>query len=61
MQKIKPTYCTFEQAKLLKEKGFIGSKKITYYLPGDKKPRKHIGALTNSLNRHLYISAPEQW
>jgi len=58
---IKPTYVSFEQAKWLKEKGFKSNRKITYYLYGDKKPRKYVGGISNSLNTDLYISAPEQW
>ena len=61
MTKIKPTYVTFEQAKLLKKKGFNIPTNLCYAdgdnraLPFNCGNSKHIN------NKHPYYSAPEQW
>lgn len=67
MKNIQPTYVTFEQAKLLKEKGFVlGSKK--YYgghgwnVGDDIKHYEH-GLCTNNTPGYFedVCEAPEQW
>jgi len=57
--KIEPTYVTFEQAKLLKEKGFINS--IKAYYPNDRFSNgdRIIEGWNNNSDSH--VSAPEQW
>jgi len=57
---IKPTYVSFEQAKLLKEKGF--NEKC---VQGYNKSEKYLGELIvdfpNRNTDNIVISAPEQW
>src|SRR3972149_4789732 len=59
--KIEPTYCTFEQAKLLKEKGFDVPIYSVYYL--DAIPPSittRVSSLEGTLSG-CELSAPEQW
>jgi hypothetical protein len=57
---IKPTYCTFEQARKLKEKGFDEK-----CLQGYNTLEKYLGELIvnfpNKNTDNIVISAPEQW
>jgi len=59
---IKPTYVTFEQAKLLKEKGFDEITKATYQYQ-NLETNCDYDEFKNSLFTydHFEISAPEQW
>jgi len=53
---IKPTYVSFEQAKLLKEKGFdVITNKLYYYNGSD------FITLINKNSENFGFSAPEQW
>jgi hypothetical protein len=60
--KIKPTYVTFEQAKLLKEKGFDEITKSIYQYDNLEIDNDYVN-FRNSLFSYDYfeISAPEQW
>ena len=56
---IKPTYVTFKQAKLLKEKGFDEKVEGCYF---DNQFNKITNGVRNSVYQSTrYISAPEQW
>jgi hypothetical protein len=59
MSKIEPTYVTFEQAKLLKEKGFNEECETSYYTHYEKLMIENNGA-TKITPMHNY-SRPEQW
>ncbi len=54
---IEPNYVTFEQAKLLKEKGFNLETHYNFDLTGEIH---HIGLLNHNVHL-LKISRPEQW
>jgi hypothetical protein len=56
---IKPTYVTFEQAKLLKEKGF-NEYCSAYYDNKKELYTCRIGKCKNSIDIEV-VSAPEQW
>jgi len=56
---IKPTYVTFEQAKLLKEKGYCNGSIKSYFVETGR-----YSNFTNSCNNKIEedrIEAPEQW
>jgi hypothetical protein len=71
MNKIQPTYSTFEQAKALKQKGFSSYTGIGYSVSGEKY--YHQGGQESVINGQSYYegrdykgtpflcSAPEQW
>jgi hypothetical protein len=61
-KEIKPTYVTFEQAKLLKEKGFDEITKSIYQYENLEIDNDYVN-FRNSLFSydHFEISAPEQW
>jgi len=71
---IKPTYVTWEQAKLLKEKGFdeeckfyydLGFKELTFHVEDTWKNSEIQNGYPNGvfekLGKYPMISAPEQW
>jgi hypothetical protein len=58
---IKPEYVTFEQAKLLKEKGFDEECKMCV-AEGDERPLPfNCGNTIHKNSLHPYYSAAEQW
>jgi hypothetical protein len=66
METIKPTYTTFEQSKLLKEKGFNIICKQRYWEGYENIFHFQDSCILNNWNNYddsstIYFSAPEQW
>jgi hypothetical protein len=60
-KEIKPTYVTFEQAKLLKEKGFLIPTSLGYLSNGDlSAPYYGIKFINSDTENDVMYSAPEQ-